>query len=768
MDWSRFKNVMAGPVGSSLEGAAGIRLPSYLLFWTLGFAYACLMALLLQKILLPLMPSLHAGHGLMNNDAVVFHDMAAQAAERIHAHGWSEWKLFPGAGGNVGILSAIYALLGPDPIWFIPFTAAAHAAGATLIYRMGGRIWPGHAGQLGGLIAGIVFLAFPSALQWYGQNHKDAFAIAGTLLVLDAWLELHASQNMIRPGRGRAIFRAIWGMVLIGVVRPYFTLPVSCGIGASFLVTGWSDLMGRRSTPPHEYLSRVVMVGLVVALTIVFVQMGAQTGVGDYLFADGRVHLTTFDHVDSWKWNTSTVLPVRVDDVLRRASELRAHFVLFGRSVGAGSEIDGDRLPTDALAAVSYFPRAVVVGLFAPFPESWVERVSPIRLIGAVETAIWYGFILGAIWMIVFNPTRPLVAGAVFGGALLLMLAYIHPNVGTLYRQRFGVWLFFLLCGAVGWARVFLALLEQRVSDHGLTAQAADAGRSGSVGTVSTVDRVAASGAVVMLVTLLCYLGFFARDLLLVQRMGMTDSLDAFFTAAMIPMFFVTFLAMPMADALMLPFLSSGVGNPEQRALLIRHTLGFALLLLGLTALIVVATAPWLITLVLGGQGAAQFDQAVVMLRWFAPIVLLSAWTVVGNAALNALGRSRDAALGQLVVPAVTITALIWVPPPQAATAALGGMLAGTMLNVYWVRRALQPLGIPLRPAMPRVHVLHAVTSSYHRLAGAALLTAALVPLNYAFAAGVASGSVSAWALASKIVALFSGLASVGASAVVS
>ena len=145
-------------------------------FWSLSFAYACFMALLLQKAILPLWPEMHAGHGLLKNDAIVFHTMAVEIAQRIHSVGWAEWHIFPqGASANVGLLSLLYALLGPDPAWFIPFNAAAHATGALLIYRIGSRLVEGDVGKLGGLLAAICFVGFPSALQWYGQNHKDAF-----------------------------------------------------------------------------------------------------------------------------------------------------------------------------------------------------------------------------------------------------------------------------------------------------------------------------------------------------------------------------------------------------------------------------------------------------------------------------------------------------------------------------------------------------------------------------------------------------------------
>lgn len=754
----------------SFDGEANthhFRYPSMKMFWWLGFVFASFMALLFQKVVLPLLPDMHAGHGLLLNDAIVFHNMAAEVAERIRANGWSEWRLFPGAAGNVGVLSAIYAVLGPDPAWFIPLNAAAHATGAMLIYRIGGHLFPGDAGKLGGLMAGIAFLVFPSALQWYGQNQKDAFAIAGMLLILEASLDVYARQQAPFQAMGLPTFRAVLGTVLLGVVRPYFPVVLVLALVASFVMVAVPNLFKRSRLVRSLCVRQLVLIAGVALIAILFVCMDINAGVGSYVVDDsGPVRLYPFS--ESWQWKMTDQLPQAVDKVLRRASELRTHFVIFGRSVGAGSEVDGDRLPDNAWSALAYMPRALTVGLFAPFPDTWGERVSAPRLIGVVETAIWYVFAIGIVITVVRWPSPQLLAGSVFCASLLIMLAYVHPNVGTLYRQRFGVWQFFLLCGSVGWASLILMVLGRQTRGAVGRKPELFAG-GGPAGAVSSgVDRLAASGAVVVMITLMCYLGFFARDLLLVKQLGMNEGLDAFFTAAMIPMFFVTFLAMPMADALTLPFLSlRGAENDERRDLLIRHMLGFAIILLGIVAAAVVVAAPQIVSLVLGGSGLGQPEKAASMLRWFALLILSSAWTIVGNAALNAFGQSRDAALGQLVVPVITVAALVSVSPDHAVVAAIAGMLAGALLNQVWVVLRLRLHGIQLVPVIPALAILRPVTSSYHRLAGAALLTGVLIPINYTFAASVASGTVSAWALASKIVALFSGLASVGASAVV-
>ncbi|APW44164.1 lipid II flippase MurJ [Rhodoferax saidenbachensis] len=741
----------------------GLTFPSWRVFWALSFTYASFMALLLQKAVLPLFPEMHAGHGLLMNDAIVFHNMAVDIAQRIHTVGWSEWRIYPqGASANVGLLSALYALLGPDPAWFIPFNAAAHATGALLIYRIGARLVEGDIGKLGGLLAAICFLVFPSALQWYGQNHKDAFAIVGLLLVLDAWLAMHDEQFRIRFRNVLGILMAaLLGAALLGLVRPYYVLVMVLGFSASFVLA--SIVRSKLSV----IAVRFVFIALLVIVAAVFMRQGTAVGVyGESLGSDqGALNVGAYS-TEKFLWTPSEQIPAILDKSLHRGSELRWHFVQHGRFVGAGSEVDGDRLPDTAWAAIAYLPRALVVGLFAPFPNTWGERVTLPRLIGAMETAFWYLVCLGAAVTVVRHRSRKLLAGAVFCAVLITILAYIHPNVGTLYRQRFGLWHFFMLIGFMGWVSLLSGHLTGGVLSRPTSTNTPVLSEQRFPAALPA-DRFAGSGAVVMLITLTCYLGFFARDLLLTGQVGLGADLDAFFAAAMIPMFFVSCLAIPLGDAMVLPFVAAQHHAAVERARLLRGTLGLALwLLVGATCFVWVS-APWLVTWVLRTATAEGQVKAVSLLRWFAPIIALSAWTVVGNAALNSLGKPRVSAKAQLAVPVVTLLALVMAPRELILAAGIGGMLLGTLVNAAIVSLHLRIHGLVLLPAIAPFAATAEVRAVYWPLVAAAVLPAALIPMNYAFASSVGAGTVAAWAFASKIVVLFSGLSSVGATAVV-
>jgi putative peptidoglycan lipid II flippase len=743
------------PLQVSDVNAKDIALPSLRLFWVLSFTYASFMALLLQKVLLPLFPDMHAGHGLLMNDAIVFHNMAVEIAQRIRAVGWSEWSVYSAnASANVGLLSALYALFGPDPAWFIPFNAAAHATGAMLIYRLGIRIVDGDIGKLGSLLAAICFLVFPSALQWYGQNHKDAFAILGLLLMLDAWLAIHDEQFRIqyRSIVGNLLI-ALAGGLLLGLVRPYFVVVITFGFLTSFLVASiWHSRFGLIAV-------RLSLILLLALLAILFTRMGTAKDV----YSDETVG--TYVQKD-FQWKKSEYVPEILEKTLQRASELRSHFVYFGRSVGAGSEVDGNHLPDTSWSALAYLPRALIVGLFTPFPNTWGERVTLPRLIGAMETAFWYLVCLGVAVTLVRHRSRKLLAGAIVCAVLITILAYIHPNIGTLYRQRYGFWHFFMLIGFIGWASLLRSHLTPGTSSSQIPMNA-PASYELSFPDPLPADRFAGSGAVVMLITLACYLGFFARDLLLTGHLGLGTDLDAFFAAAMIPMFFVSCLAIPLGDAMVLPFVAAQYHPAAARVRLLQGTLGLALCMLVGATCFVWFSAPWLVTWVLRAATEVGQEEAVSLLRWFAPIIAMSAWTVVGNAALNSLGKPRVAAKAQLAVPVVTLLALVLAPSGHIMAASIGGMLLGTFINAAIVSLHLRAHGLVMLPASATFDATAGVRAVYWPLVAAAVLPAALVPMNYAFASSVGAGTVAAWAFASKIVVLFAGLSSVGATAVV-
>lgn len=156
------------------------------ILWLAFFAYTTSVALLFQHLVLQMLPSLHAGQGLLSQDSLYFHQVAQALAETISRDGWLVWTPWPSAytQGNVAVLAALYALFGPNPSSAIPINACLHASSGVLLILIGRELSSGRAARWGSLVAACLFVGFPSALNWYGQVHKDGYAILGFLLLL--------------------------------------------------------------------------------------------------------------------------------------------------------------------------------------------------------------------------------------------------------------------------------------------------------------------------------------------------------------------------------------------------------------------------------------------------------------------------------------------------------------------------------------------------------------------------------------------------------
>ena len=120
---------------------------------------------------------------------------------------------------------------------------------------------------------------------------------------------------------------------------------------------------------------------------------------------------------------------------------------MWGRS-GFGQEYDVST-PTGALSAL---PTGLVYLLFAPFP--WA--ISGLRQVLAVpETLVWYALMPAFVRGLAFAVKRQLRAVLpilVFAVSLTAAYALMQGNVGTAYRQRTQITMFFFIFMGVGLA----------------------------------------------------------------------------------------------------------------------------------------------------------------------------------------------------------------------------------------------------------------------------------------------------------------------------
>lgn len=463
------------------------------------------------------------------------------------------------------------------------------------------------------------------------------------------------------------------------------------------------------------------------------------------------------------EWQESKVLPKQLDRVFHTVSLVRAHIIESGRKVGAGSIVDGDIKPRSSMELAAYLPRALAVGLFAPYPNTWAERATLPRVIGTIETLLWYLLAPGILAILILRPSRQLVACLIFGAAVLTVLSYTSPNVGTLHRIRYGQLFLFVLVGTIGWAYLVSRFVKWMPSRHAATPLPTGPGIAAGV---SLPERGAAVGAsaTVFLITAVGYLGLLARDLLLINTFGFGAQLDGLFAALLLPMFLVSVVSLPLGDAL-ITAMQRLAGGPMHRLPLIRAAMSLSLYLCGALCLILFGLGDTIFTSILT---VADPQSAAWLLRLALPLLLFSGLAVAGNSVLNSLNHSTAAAAAQLLVPVLAIIAILVVDKAQALQAAVLGMILGQLANIAVVFYVAHREGYLLRPGALRGDVsFRDFVRNYGWLLAAALVLNVSNPVNFWFAGTLETGSVSTWAMGSKLVQLVSGLTAAIMAAVV-
>lgn len=147
-----------------------------------------------------------------------------------------------------------------------------------------------------------------------------------------------------------------------------------------------------------------------------------------------------------------------LDSVARQISTLRYGFK--NKNHSAGSKIDTNTYYSNFNDLFSYLPRAIQVGLFAPFPSNWIKEGSSVGLIGnilaGIEMLAWYVIISGFSYTLLSKPTSimPLLPIIIVSLMIILLMAYSIPNIGALFRMRQPYMIPFYIYGTYGLSQI--------------------------------------------------------------------------------------------------------------------------------------------------------------------------------------------------------------------------------------------------------------------------------------------------------------------------
>jgi len=749
-------------------------IPVVWVLWISFFCFSTFAALLFQKLVLPSMGELHAGHGLLTNDAIRFHEIAVRLAEQMRIDGLSAWKIWPmptGA-GNIAVLGFLYYLWGDDPSLVIPINAALHASGGVLLFLIGRMLVPEKIGRISAIFVAILFVGYPSALNWYGQVHKDGYAILGLLMLIYGWMRW---ADCKRESSQKIVFlvMTIVGVGLIVLVRPYILqiLPLLLLILYMLFI-----FFNPRTKGRSKLFVWTFVIGILPIVISAYVFQSSYSKERITLSKASEVRLSNIrknSDIDcpssaSWNWNSADWIPSLLESSIKNISVMRMSAAC--SSYKARTTIDRDIVPNSVYEFLVYLPRALQIGLFAPFPNTWLDNISVMRLSVNIEVAIWYLLAPGVLFLIFRRMTLTNSLVLFFALSFLLIYSYATPNVGTLHRVRYPFVFLLMALGSAGWVlwiadrsiikwfskiRTYAPIADKNYNaSASIKASSSDGARS----------QVAQAGLVVSGLTALSFIMLFVRDVLMSQEFGIGYELDAFYIAMLIPMFLVNVVSIPLGAAFIPRYQEAMHSRGSMAGQHVVSAFSFvAIIGASLLAILFYLSGRWVLILAGWGFDGVQLEKAYEIIPYGALIIAFSAAVVLSNSILNAHGRFLLPSLAQLVVPVVAIVMLLVLAASIGIQSVAFGMVVGQILNLVIVAREVKSEGVKFSPVWHDAFAeIKASLPLISALVASALFVNAATIIDSAMASTLGVGSVGAYTLGIKIVLFMTGILGVG------
>ena len=305
--------------------------------------------------------------------------------------------------GMVYLVAAVYGVIGRNMLAIQLMNSVIGAATAVIIFLCAHHVFLNFRVAR---IAGIAVAFYPSLVLWSSQGLKDGPIVFLLALAILCTLKLGDKLAI------KYIVVLVVTLLFLIALRFYVFYMISVAIAGAFII----GMQQVTATSFARQLSAIVLLG--VALTYVGVTRSATT---------------QFEHYGNLR-----VLQVSRSDLARSAESG------FGRDVDVSS----------ASGAISTIPLGVLYLLFAPFPWQITSLRQSITL---PEMVIWWAsfplLVLGS-WYAIKYRLRMISPILIFTIMLTLAYSVFQGNVGTAYRQRAQLLVFYFIFVAVGFVLV--------------------------------------------------------------------------------------------------------------------------------------------------------------------------------------------------------------------------------------------------------------------------------------------------------------------------
>jgi hypothetical protein len=311
-----------------------------------------------------------------------------------------------GAGSGWGMLylvAAIYKIVGQNMLATQYVNCVIGAAAAPLAYLISIEIFPN---KRIARICALMAAFFPSLVLWSCQGLKDGPIILLLTLSMLATLKLGEKFSLKYV---TALVLSLFGLLTL---RFYVFYIVVIAVTAAFI-------LGRRQLTAQSFARQMIIIIMI--------------GLGLGYFGVSRYASQQFETFAS-------------------AEQLQRMRLDASQSAASGFAQDVD--VSTASGALSTVPLGLTYLLLAPFP--W-QLASLRQAITLPEMLIWWSsiplLVLGA-WFTIKHRLREIAPIVIFTSLLTLTYSIMQGNVGTAYRQRAQLLIFYFVFAAVGFVLV--------------------------------------------------------------------------------------------------------------------------------------------------------------------------------------------------------------------------------------------------------------------------------------------------------------------------
>jgi hypothetical protein len=316
--------------------------------------------------------------------------------------------------GMVYLVAAVYGLIGRNLLAIQFINSVLGAATAVMIFLCSQHVFNN---ERVARLSAIAVAFYPSLVLWSSQGLKDGPVVFLLVLCILTTLRLGERFSL------KYVLILICALFSLLSLRFYVFYMISIAIGGAFII-------GIQKLTATNFLRQfVIMVTLGLALT--------------YL------GITRYANVQFERFGTLELV---------QSSRLDA-----SSSAQSGFAKDVDVSTTQG--ALSTIPTGMMYLLFAPFPWQIVSLRQSITL---PEMVVWWAsfpmLILG-LWFSIKYRLRQISPIVVFTGMLSLAYSVFQGNVGTAYRQRAQLLVFYFIFVAVGYVLMIEKREEKRRRD---------------------------------------------------------------------------------------------------------------------------------------------------------------------------------------------------------------------------------------------------------------------------------------------------------------